>query len=286
MTGTKIVKLRLEDGQAGKLPNLKDSAVDQALKLYKEMPWVVQTQYYNDTLEHSRRLNLNQNQVQALVNAMEEGPPKDSNYAGSAGLFLSAMVQGSTNKCFELATKVPLSYLGYRLEGDKTLIVEGDVEDRLGYGMKSGRIIVKGSARDWVGGMMTGGDILIEKDARDFVGGTMEGGNILVKGDSRQAPGFNMADGKIIIDGSCAELAGRGMRNGFLHVKGNAGIWAAKWLIGGKVRIDGNVGAEAALKMSGGVLEIGGSMEGLSPEKTGGTVFYKGRQIWPVETTR
>ena len=102
-----------------------------------------------------------------------------------------------------------------------TLIVEGDVGDRLGASMRGGLIRVIGRAGHDVGGPddtsdrgMTGGTIVVHRDAGDFAGHRMRRGLIAIAGRAGKSPGYRALAGTVVVGRGALDHPGLEMRRG------------------------------------------------------------------------
>ena len=151
-------------------------------------------------------------------------------FGWKAGLFLSALINNSPDKRFQICTthmEKKLAFLGR--QSGKEVIVCGDVGGYAGIYMIGGSLVVKGSAQNCPGAGMISGEIIIEGDAgaqaglqmegglltisgkaENSVGQAMKGGQITVKGLADFDVGFNMYGGVIRLEQGCTKLARHG----------------------------------------------------------------------------
>ncbi|MFH0860845.1 MAG: hypothetical protein V1921_06555 [Candidatus Altiarchaeota archaeon] len=235
MTGTKVIKLKLEEGSGEKLPALKDPVVEGAAALYRSMEMFPKYDYgdqpeerYQELLGMSVGLNVTPVQVQRIIERLEQDHSEEEYYADKAGLLLTALVQGSKSNEFEFTAKKKLNYLGFMLEEGKTVKVNGDLGERIGRKMRGGSIDVSGSVGDEAGWEMRGGEITIGKDAGDWTGFEMHDGRIHVKGNTDGYAGSGMYDGEIQVDGNAGRKTAEGKRGGVLDIKGDVASWGDK----------------------------------------------------------
>ncbi len=107
---------------------------------------------------------------------------------GPAGVFLSALVNASSETKLELRLKDygrRFHFLGYLLPEGKTLELNGDAGDFCGAALDGGRLVVGGSTGDWCGAGMLRGTVLIRGDSGEHTGIWMQGGIIHVDGPIR-----------------------------------------------------------------------------------------------------
>ncbi|MFH0860844.1 MAG: hypothetical protein V1921_06550 [Candidatus Altiarchaeota archaeon] len=207
MTGTKIVKLKLEEGSGEKLPELKENVVDAALRVWQETPYQGVYEYTERILSKTEGLNVNSKQLQEIISRLEEDYSDGRKYDEEAGLFLTALMRNSGNFRFRIKTEVPLSYVGYLLDEDKTITVNGNVGDNLGEEMENGRIIVNGHARTKAGDGMRGGKIEIKGSAGNAAAHCMRGGELHVQGGTGKATALNMTGGTLKVKGKIEEIS-------------------------------------------------------------------------------
>lgn len=179
-----------------------------------------------------------------------------------------------------------------------SIIVDGDVDTRMGISMVSGAIYVSGNVKQPVGNVVE-----VKPDRAGFrkfrsITNLLHGGledeilppNIL-NGDElflkdgiiRDTIAARLdSDKKVIVDGDAGMSTGILMKRGFLHVDGDAGMNTGALLRGGMV-IAGNAGEFAGAYMKGGVLIIGRKAKGyVGANMKGGTIFYKGEAMLPA----
>ncbi|MFH0860803.1 MAG: hypothetical protein V1921_06345 [Candidatus Altiarchaeota archaeon] len=220
MAGTKIIKLKLEEGLGGKLPALKPGSVDAAIQLYEELTRKLAYDFlqsnYGHVLDATKGLNIRSDQMQDVVSGLEK-LREGIGHPHRVGLFLTALMQNSPDETFLIAPKRQISHLGYRLEGGKEITVEGSLDDYTGSDMKDGRIYVKGYAGSSTGEGMKGGEIIVEKSAKLSTGRLMAGGKVHIKGGSGTGTGAVMSGGEIIVDGTLSGETGAGMEGGTIR---------------------------------------------------------------------
>lgn len=94
-----------------------------------------------------------------------------------------------------------INYLGWEMDTDKEIFLEGDIGVNCGAYMKNGRIYVKGNAMPFCGAHMKGGEIHVERDAGSYCGKSMKGGLIIVEKNVSSDVGYQMRGGTIKIYG-------------------------------------------------------------------------------------
>ncbi|MFH0860785.1 MAG: hypothetical protein V1921_06255 [Candidatus Altiarchaeota archaeon] len=215
MTGTKIIKLRLDDGGvADRLPQLKDNALDEVVEKavglfertempreweegfspgWSEEPW----NYKKIILEEGKKLDVTPSQLQLILTSLESRFPDEEGFGERLGIFLTALIEGSTHEEFTLRPTTLLSDFGYQLEADKNITVEGDVGDNNFYRVKKAKIHVKGNAGDEIGHDLDGGHILIDGDCGEGCGRRMKKGKIEVGGKIENTYGCARYGGQV-----------------------------------------------------------------------------------------
>jgi len=116
--------------------------------------------------------------------------------------------------------------------------------DRLGMGLKSGRIEVRGDAGEALGQEMRGGRIEVRGDVGAWAGAGMSGGEIYVAGSAGDALGGALP-GKL-----------PGMRAGCIHVRGNAGRRVGEAMRRGLILVEGGAASECAARMRAGTVIV------------------------------
>ena len=128
-----------------------------------------------------------------------------------------------------------------------TLLVDGDVGDRLGAGMSGGSVTVLGRAGHDAGVAMAGGTLRVNGDAGDRIGGATPGS---AKG---------MTGGEIIVGGSAGTEAALRARRGLVVVCGDAGDRAARAIIAGTLLVFGRTGRDPGRSSKrGSIVAVGG----------------------------
>ncbi|MFZ3166112.1 MAG: formylmethanofuran dehydrogenase [Candidatus Methanoperedens sp.] len=224
---------------------------------------------------------------QDLVFALKNG--EDVNIKGNAGKRLGSSLG------------VDLKFFGGTGKAIKSgsIIVDGDIDTRMGISMISGAIYVKGNVKQPVGNVVEVGsdlpgyrkfisitDILSEVSYEKILPpNIMENGCLYVRdGIIRDTIAARLdadADRKVIVEGDAGMSTGILMKRGFVRIEGNAGLNTAVLLHGGTV-VAGNTGEFAGAYMKDGVLIISGKAQGyVGANMKGGTIFYKGDVMVP-----
>ncbi len=100
----------------------------------------------------------------------------------------------------EINDKIKRDTVGARLNEDKTIIVNGDVDLSTGILMKKGRVIVNGNAGKNTGAVLNGGLVVINGNTNDFTG-------------------FEMKDGIIVVDGNAGKYLGAKKKGGVIYAR-------------------------------------------------------------------
>ncbi|MFH0860866.1 MAG: hypothetical protein V1921_06660 [Candidatus Altiarchaeota archaeon] len=306
MTGTKIVKLKLEgDGGTEKLPKLMDYAKDRqvmvALEAYRRVKKSGATEdVYAKVLENVKDLDVTPRKLQIILTELEKefADEEDLVYGGKAGLLLSALIQSSKHKTFHLSPLKRLDNLGFKLPEGKKLIlddaeywnlghammggkvvVRGNGGDYLGLGMKAGEILVEGGTNSGAGYHMHGGTITVEGDSGIQTGYLMQGGTLKVRGSAGLELGARMMGGRIEVGGDAKDNVGVDMEAGEIEVKGNAGHWTGHEMKGGTITIGKNVGEGTGRHARNGEIRVGGKIGGISKDHGATKIYEGGEQV-------
>ena len=229
---------------------------------------------------------------QDIVFALRNG--EDVNLKGNAGKRLGSSLG------------VDLKFFGGTGKSMKTgsVIVDGDVDTRMGISMVSGAIYVKGNIKQPMGNVvevasdhpgyrkfMSITDILSEvPDEKILSPNIMENGCLYLRdGIIRDTIAARLdSDSSVIVEGDVGMSTGILMKRGSVRIEGGAGLNTAVLLRGGTV-VTGNTGEFAGAYMKNGVLIITGKAKGfLGANIKGGTIFYKGEAMVtgvPVDET-
>ncbi|MFH0860820.1 MAG: hypothetical protein V1921_06430 [Candidatus Altiarchaeota archaeon] len=215
MTGTKVVKLKLEDGSiSGKLPPLKDkfigSFVEKAsdlfvnarlLEFHNGESRIAYQKAYKWLLDETKNVNVSPEELQEIFSRLDQRYGGSEEYSFDAGFILTALVQNSSHNDFRIRSAIGYDFLGYSLKKGKKITFEGSAGCWTGHSLDGGTLIVEDSVSSWAGSGMTGGYIEVGKNAGGWLGDSMKGGEIRVKGDSDAYTGERMEGGKIMVDG-------------------------------------------------------------------------------------
>jgi len=147
-------------------------------------------------------------------------------FSERAGVFLSALINGSIDRSFIIHTRHlarAVDYFGFL--NSKEIIVDGDIGHSCGQRMAGGSIVVKGSAGGWCGNMMSGGAITVHGSAGDFLGMRMESGMIRVLGGSGCYCGSSMKGGRLFLRGGALFGSGDEMRGGDIYIETLDKLW-------------------------------------------------------------
>ena len=222
---------------------------------------------------------------QDLVLALRKG--EDVNIKGNAGKRLGSSLG------------VDLKYYGGTGRSIQTgsIIVDGDVDTRMGISMVRGAIFVKGNVREPTGNVV---EVLSDRQGyRKFrsITNMLDEGQIekilqpnVMEGDCiylrdriiRDTIAARLdADKKVIVEGDSGMSTGILMKRGIIHVEGDSGLNTAVLLRGGTI-VTGNTGEFAGAYMKDGILIIQGKARGyVGANMKGGSIFYKGEAMIP-----
>ncbi|XRO75299.1 hypothetical protein ACO3TA_08025 [Methanocaldococcus sp. 28A] len=100
----------------------------------------------------------------------------------------------------EINDKIKRDTVGARLNEDKTIVVNGDVDLSTGILMKNGKVIVNGNAGKNTGAVLNGGTVIINGDTNDFTG-------------------FEMKEGVIVVDGYAGKYLGAKKKGGIIYAR-------------------------------------------------------------------
>lgn len=203
-------------------------------------------------------------------------------------------ISGNAGKRLGSSLGVDLKFFGGKGKAFHTgsIIVDGDIDTRMGISMIYGAIYVKGNVKEPMGNM-----IEVESDRADYrkfisityllakgsdenilYPNSLEDGCLYLRdGIIRDTIGARLdVDKKVIVDGNSGMSTGILMERGLIHVDGESGMNTGVLMRGGTV-ITGNAGEFAGAYMAGGSLVIKGKAKGfVGANMKGGTIFYKG----------
>ncbi len=207
-------------------------------------------------------------------------------------------IKGNAGKRLGSSLGVDLKFFGGTGKPMKvgSIIVDGDVDTRMGISMVSGAIYVKGNVKQPLGNVV---EVESEREGyRKYISITgilkeglkekllppnmLEGDELLIKdGLLRDTIGARLdADKRIVVEGSAGMSTGILMKRGFIRVE-DAGMNTGALQRGGMI-IANNTGEFAGAYMKGGTLIIGGKAKGyVGAKMKGGTIFYKGEAMLP-----
>ena len=181
-------------------------------------------------------------------------------YGDIFGIFFSCLINKSSSKEITLLTSgFDFHFIGNKNNGKK-IIVEGDLGDQVGRGMKKGLIKVSGNTKDNTGIMMAGGKLVI-------------------RGCTGTALGQSMINGTIHVSGDTGNLVGEGMNGGELEIKGNTGDYLGVYMRAGKISVDGYAGFNIGHGMTGGKIYLNSDYTSISRAVHGGEIYHKGNPI-------
>ncbi len=206
-------------------------------------------------------------------------------------------IKGDAGKRLGSSLGVDLKFFGGTGKARKSgsIIVDGNVDTRMGISMVSGAIYVKGRVKQPLGNV-----IEVESDCsgyhkyRSITGILHEGLSealilpnaltrncLLIKdGLVRDTIAARLdSDANVIVEGDAGMSTGILMRRGTVHVRGDAGMNTGVLLEGGTLAV-GGAGEFAGAYMRGGTLIISGKSKGyVGANMRGGAVFLKGKAM-------
>jgi formylmethanofuran dehydrogenase subunit C len=184
------------------------------------------------------------------------------------------------------------------------VIVDGNVDTRMGISMTAGVVYVAGAVKVPIGNVI---EVASDRSGyrkyrsiTDVVCNGLRGdtlvppnvlsGKQLTVSDAlvRDTVGARCAcDARICVEGDVDLSTGILMRLGTVIVTGTAGMNSGALLNGGTVIIHGDTDAFAGIDMKSGVLLVGGTPQGyLGANKRGGTIYARGANALPPSKAR
>lgn len=208
-------------------------------------------------------------------------------------------IKGNAGKRLGSSLGVDLKFFGGTGKSIPTgsIIIDGDVDTRMGISMVRGAIYVKGNVKQPLGNVV---EVVSDRQGyRKFISITdmlnegqiekmlhpnaMEDGCMYLRDRIiRDTIAARLdADKKVIVEGDSGMSTGILMKRGFIQIEGDAGLNTAVLLLGGTI-ITGNTGEFAGAYMKEGSLIIQGKAKGyVGANMKGGTIFYKGEAMVP-----
>ncbi len=160
-----------------------------------ELPKFLATTLTNAVIVYESSLKLIQgipytpDDIEELCAHMGLSKEVDFEQTAPMGLYLSALINASKERCFKLNLQQyqnRLHFLGFRLQEGKHLLAQGDLGNFAGAGLLGGCLEVIGSAGSWSGADMTSGRIRVTGDVLSKTGELMKGGLIQVDGQIQE----------------------------------------------------------------------------------------------------
>jgi formylmethanofuran dehydrogenase subunit C len=203
-------------------------------------------------------------------------------------------IKGNAGKRLGSSLGVDLKFFGGNGAAINTgsIIIDGDVDTRMGISMVSGAIYVSGNIKQPIGNVVE-----VESDRKGYhkfrsITGILQNGLVekvlfpnVLDGDSlymkdgiiRDTIAARLACGaKVIVEGDAGMSTGILMKQGLIHVEGRAGQNTGVLLSGGTV-VAKNTDEFAGTGMRSGILIISGKSKGyVGAGMKGGTILYKG----------
>lgn len=209
-------------------------------------------------------------------------------------------IKGNAGKRLGSSLGVDLKFFGGTGKplGVGSIIVDGDIDTRMGISMVSGAIYVKGNVKQPMGNVIeVESDRFGYKKYRSITGilqeGLMEalllpnildGDELFIRdGVIRDTIGARLdADKRITVEGDAGMSTGILMKRGFVRVEGDTGMNTGVLMRGGII-IANNASEFAGAYMRGGALIIRGKAKGyVGANMKGGVIFYKGETMHPA----
>ncbi len=177
-----------------------------------------------------------------------------------------------------------------------SIIVDGDVDTRMGISMVSGVIYVRGNVKQPMGNVVevksdrhgykkyTSITAILHGDRQSLIPpNVLEENELAIKdGLLRDTIGARLnLDARIVVDDNAGMSTGILMKRGFIEVE-DAGMNTGVLMRGGTI-VANNVGEFAGAYMKGGTLIIRGKAKGyVGANMKGGVIFYKGDAMMPA----
>ncbi len=178
-----------------------------------------------------------------------------------------------------------------------SIIVDGDVDTRMGIRMVSGAIYVRGHVKQPMGNVVevksdrpgyrkyASITAILQGDRHSLLPPNVLEENELILKDGllRDTIGARLdTDARIVVEGDAGMSTGILMKRGFIAVE-DAGMNTGVLMRGGMV-VANNVGEFAGAYMRGGTLVIRGKAKGyVGANMKGGVIFYKGEAMMPAK---
>lgn len=199
-----------------------------------------------------------------------------------AGLFLSALINGSKEESFDIIVpqlRKPIINLLYQNRKDVTL--HGNVGKWFARQMQDGSANLHGDAGPYLGIEMAGGTVVTYGTVAS-VGHRQHGGKIIVKGDMRphSSIGTEMKGGEITIENSLSQhtgMVGTHMQGGRISAGGSFSGEIARAMSGGEISLSGRVIANMGDDMGDGTISLAGYCTAqVGIRQTGGKIHVDG----------
>jgi len=153
----------------------------------------------------------------------------------------------------------------FTLAGDdaRELVLRGPSGclDRIGAGMRAGRIVVDGGAGDYLAQDMRGGEIDVRGDAGAYAAAGMRAGRVRIAGNAGDFLGgaisgerHGLRGGTVIVRGNAGARCGERQRRGQILIQGDAGDYLGARMIAGTIVVLGRAGRRAGFGMRRGTL--------------------------------
>jgi formylmethanofuran dehydrogenase subunit C len=179
-----------------------------------------------------------------------------------------------------------------------SIIVDGDIDTRMGISMISGAIYVNGNVKQPIGNVVEVKSDragyrkfrsitnLLHEGLKDEIlsPNILSGDELFLKDDIiRDTIAARLdADKTVVVDGDVGMSTGILMKRGFVRVEGDTGMNTGVLMRGGVVIVN-NTGEFAGAYIKGGILIIRGKAKGfVGANMKGGVIFYKGEAMLPA----
>lgn len=192
-----------------------------------------------------KRINYPAEAVTIFTNLL----PKVRGDVYDMGLFISALVNNCKESDVTICTRdfeYYIPFIGYM--NSKNLNVIGPIGHKCFQYMLNSKVVINGDVDDGLGYRMCNGEIIVNGNCTDCVGQLMEDGCIIVKGNADNDVGYNMSGGSIIVEGNCEDDLAHFMKGGMITIKGNAGDEIGTDCFKGIIMLGGNAGVDVGIK--------------------------------------
>lgn len=171
------------------------------------------------------------------------------------------------------------------------LIIDGNVDSRMGISMAKGSLYVKGTVKEPIGNLIevksdrkgykkfkSITDVITNGTKEKIIGAELTGKTLVINDNRiRDTVGARLKiNGEIIHNGDVDLSTGILMRAGIVKINGNSGKNTGALLNGGSVLINGNCDDFSGIEMKKGLLVVNGDAgKFMGAQKNGGTILCK-----------